>query len=124
MELGRPEILNRIGENIVVFDFIRPQVAKQILETQLTKITKNLVEEKGIELIISDKVKSVLMEKALANLENGGRGIGNIVESLLINPLARYMFDEQIKDNAKITLNDLDAENMPYALSCVHEVMA
>ena len=124
LELGRPEILNRIGENIVVFDFIRPQVAKQILETQLTKITKNLVEEKGIELIISDKVKSVLMEKALANLENGGRGIGNIVESLLINPLARYMFDEQIKDNAKITLNDLDAENMPYALSCVHEVMA
>ncbi|MFR6344514.1 MAG: hypothetical protein ACLUO4_06765 [Christensenellales bacterium] len=60
----------------------------------------------------------------MANLENGGRGIGNIVESLLINPLARYMFDEQIKDNAKITLNDLDAENMPYALSCVHEVMA
>lgn len=124
LELGRPEILNRIGENIVVFDFIRPQVAKQILETQLTKITKNLVEEKGIELIISDKVKSVLMEKALANLENGGRGIGNIVESLLINPLARYMFDEQIKDYAKITLNDLDAENMPYALSCVYEVMA
>lgn len=26
LELGRPEILNRIGENIVVFDYIRPEV--------------------------------------------------------------------------------------------------
>ncbi|MFR4009271.1 MAG: hypothetical protein ACLT0Y_08385 [Christensenellales bacterium] len=48
---------------------------------------------------------------------------GNIVESLLINPLARYMFDEHQRQ-CQITLNDLDAENMPYALSCVHEVMA
>ena len=94
LELGRPEILNRIGENIVVFDFIRPEVAKQILDAQVTKIVKNLATEKGIELVITEKAKSVLVTKALGNLGNGGRGIGNIVESLLINPLARYMFDE------------------------------
>lgn len=123
LELGRPEILNRIGENIVVFDFIRPEVAKQILDAQITKIIKNLATEKGIELIITDKAKSVLIAKALDNLGNGGRGIGNIVESLLINPLARYMFDEEIKGNVRITLNDIDAENMPYALSCEHEVI-
>ena len=123
LELGRPEILNRIGENIVVFDFIRPEVAKQILDAQITKIIKNLATEKGIELIITDKAKQVLIAKTLDNLGNGGRGIGNIVESLLINPLARYMFDEEIKGNARITLNDIDAENMPYALSCEHEVI-
>ena len=123
LELGRPEILNRIGENIVVFDFIRPEVAKQILDAQVTKIVKNLATEKGIELVITDKAKSVLVEKALSNLGNGGRGIGNIVESLLINPLARYLFDEEIKGNVRITINDIDAENMPYALSCVHEVI-
>lgn len=69
------------------------------------------------------RAKSVLVEKALSNLGNGGRGIGNIVESLLINPLARYLFDEEIKGNVRITINDIDAENMPYALSCVHEVI-
>lgn len=115
--------MNRIGENIVVFDFIRPEVAKQILDAQITKIIKNLATEKGIELIITDKAKSVLIAKTLDNLGNGGRGIGNIVESLLINPLARYMFDEEIKGNVRITLNDIDAENMPYALSCEHEVI-
>lgn len=122
LELGRPEILNRIGENIVVFDFIRPEVAKQILDAQLTKIVENLASEKAIELVITDKAKSVLVAKALENLGNGGRGIGNIVESLLINPLARYMFDEAIKSDVRITLNDIDAESMPYALSCKHEV--
>ena len=123
LELGRPEILNRIGENIVVFDFIRPEVAKQILDAQVTKIVKNLATEKGIELVITEQAKSVLVSKALNNLGNGGRGIVNIVESLLINPLARYMFDEELKSNVRITLNDIDAENMPYTLSCEHEVI-
>lgn len=36
LQLGRPEILNRIGENIVVFDFIREDVANEVLkETNL-----------------------------------------------------------------------------------------
>jgi ATP-dependent Clp protease ATP-binding subunit ClpA len=122
LELGRPEILNRIGENIVVFDFIRPDVARKILDAQVGKIIKNLATEKNIELIISDKAKAVLTEKALENLGNGGRGIGNIVESLLINPLSRYLFDEVIKGNTKITIKDMDAETMPYALQCTHEV--
>lgn len=121
LELGRPEILNRIGENIVVFDFIRPEVAKLILDAQVNKIIKNLMTEKTIELVLSEKAMSVLLSKALDNLANGGRGIGNIVESLLINPLARYMFDEEICEKAKITIEDIDAENMPYALSCTCE---
>lgn len=121
LELGRPEILNRIGENIVVFDFIRPDVAKLILNAQVNKIIKNLATEKNIELIISDEAIDTLTNKALSNLANGGRGIGNIVESLLINPLARYLFDEGIRDNARLTINAIDADNMPFAVSCTCE---
>lgn len=40
--LGRPEILNRLGDNIVVFDFIRSNVANEILSAQLNKINKNI----------------------------------------------------------------------------------
>lgn len=124
LELGRPEILNRIGENIVVFDFIRPEVAKQILDAQVSKIVKNLATEKGIELVITAQAMSVLVAKTLSNLNNGGRGIGNIVESLLIDPLARYLFDEEIRENVRITLTDIDAENMPYALACTYEAIS
>ncbi len=123
LELGRPEILNRIGENIVVFDFIRPEVAKLILQAQIEKISRNLSTEKRVELILSDTAMGKLESKALGNLANGGRGIGNIVESLLINPLSRYLFDEDISGNVKITIQDIDAENMPYALTCTYEAL-
>lgn len=33
--LNRPEILNRIGENIIVFDFIRPDVVEQIFQQMI-----------------------------------------------------------------------------------------
>jgi len=121
LELGRPEILNRIGENIVVFDFIRPEVAKEILKAQVNKIIKKLMTEKRIDLSLSDVAMGKLETRALGNLANGGRGIGNIVESLLINPFSRYLFDEDIQGNVKITIDDIDAENMPYALTCTYE---
>lgn len=118
LELGRPEILNRIGENIVVFDFIREEVAEIILDAQVGKIVRNLSSEKRIDLIISESARSTLLKKALGNLSNGARGIGNIVESLLINPLSRYLFDNAIKGDEKITINSIDAENMLYAIEC------
>ena len=108
LELGRPEILNRIGENIVVFDFIRPEVAEQILRAQIQKIAASLAAEKRIELIISEAAAAVLLDQSLGNLSNGGRGIGNIVESMLINPLSRYLFDEQITSDARIEIRNIE----------------
>ena len=78
LQLGRPEILNRIGENIVVFDFIREDVANDILKAQVNKIIRNLQSEKKITLSLSDAAMEVLRVKAVGNLDNGGRGIGNI----------------------------------------------
>ncbi len=116
LELGRPEILNRIGDNIVVFDFIRPETAKQILASQVERIARSLSSEKRIELLLSDEAWQTLETRALDNLENGGRGIGNIVESLLINPLARYLFDSGISGDSQITVEAIDAEHIPYSL--------
>lgn len=118
LELGRPEILNRIGENIVVFDFIRPEVAETILDAQIKKIVSNLSSEKRIKLTVSTEARATLLEKSLGNLSNGARGIGNIVESLLINPLSRYLFDNVIKGDDWITINAIDAKNVPFSLDC------
>lgn len=121
LQLGRPEILNRIGENIVVFDYIRPDVAKLILSSQVNKIVKNLAVEKHIDLAISDEAMNVLTEQALNNLVNGGRGIGNVVENLLINPLARYLFDNEIFGNASVTIDRIDTSANPPSLICTKE---
>ena len=121
LELGRPEILNRIGENIVVFDFIRPEVAKMILKSQVDKIIGNLSTEKAIQLTISDQSYNTLVDQALGNLANGGRGIGNVVENLLINPLARYLFDNEIFGNAAVTIEEIDLTVSPPELRCSKE---
>ena len=98
LELGRPEILNRIGDNFVVFDFIRQDVAKEIMDAQISKIIRNVKGQKHIDLEISDEAHAFLQEKAFGNLENGGRGIGNIMEKYFINPLARYIYDHHMNE--------------------------
>ncbi|MDR1796562.1 MAG: AAA family ATPase [Clostridiales Family XIII bacterium] len=118
LELGRPEILNRIGENIVVFDFIRPPVAETILDAQVERIIGFLASEKRIELSLSAAARKTLLDAALGNLDNGARGIGNIVESLLINPFSRYLFDNAIKTDEKIIIDQINAAEMPYTLEC------
>ena len=118
LQLGRPEILNRIGENIVVFDFIREETAESILRAQLNKIIANLRSEKNIDLTLSASAFETLKEKAIENLDNGGRGIGNIVESLFVNPLSRYMFDEQMLRDCEINVTAIHAETMPCTIDC------
>ena len=112
-ELGRPEILNRIGENIVVFDFIRPETAKLILDAQIEKIITNLWVEKNIRLVIEDSARETLLRKACSNLKNGGRGIGNVVEDALINPLSRFLFDHEILSEAEVVIEEIDATQSP-----------
>ena len=118
LELGRPEILNRIGENIVVFDFIREDVAELILDSQIDKIKCNLSAEKRIELSIEDKAHDQLLAAAIANLSNGGRGIGNIVESMLIDPLSRYIFDNKVFEDLRICIKQIQNNGALTSLIC------
>ena len=118
LQLGRPEILNRIGENIVVFDFIREDVASQILASQVEKIAANMHSQKKIVLTLSKEAMQTLLQSALGNLDNGGRGIGNIVESQLINPLARFLFDEDVGENSRVEILQIHSDSQPCSLTC------
>ena len=118
LELGRPEILNRIGENIVIFDFIRQEAGQAILRAQVDKLIRRLKEQKNLTLVIPDTSYQQLSDAALADLTNGGRGIGNQVEALLINPLSRYVFDSGIIETATVTVDAFETAAQPPALRC------
>ena len=118
LELGRPEILNRIGENIVVFDFIREEAAKAILSSQVNKIVRRMAEQKNIRITVSEGAYAELLAASTADLSNGGRGIGNQVESLLINPLSRWLFDNEVLADASVTIDHFDVTSRPPALTC------
>ncbi|HEV7311330.1 AAA family ATPase [Sphingopyxis sp.] len=90
--LNRPEILNRFGENIIVFDFIRPEVAAEIFEAMVDAVLSD-TKSAGYDVRMSEAVRGELRTLCIADLANGGRGIRNKIEAHLVNPLARALFD-------------------------------
>jgi energy-coupling factor transporter ATP-binding protein EcfA2 len=91
--LNRPEILNRIGDNVIVFDFIRPEIAVRIFDGQVDTVLRDVLSSQGIALSLGAEAREGLRQACLSDLSNGGRGIRNRVESNLVNPLARVLFD-------------------------------
>ncbi|KES18915.1 ClpB protein, partial [Gilliamella apicola SCGC AB-598-B02] len=81
----------RIGENIIVFDFIRPDVAEQIFQQMIDGVIEDL-QTQGVILSFTPDALESLKKIALADLSNGGRGIRNQIEAHLLNPLARELF--------------------------------
>ena len=80
--LGRAETLNRIGNNIIVFDYIRPESVPGILNKQIHSVMRAVQENARVhvELEPGSAAWELLVDRALDGLEFGGRGIGNIVK--------------------------------------------
>jgi ATP-dependent Clp protease ATP-binding subunit ClpA len=108
-ELGRPELLNRIGNNLVVFDFIRPEVVRNILNMRLERIREFLQEKNGWAVDFAPVVEELAMWAEQDAVEFGGRGIINRLETALLNPLARRLFDRATGDGQNIRVLSVHA---------------
>jgi len=107
MTLGRPEILNRFGDNFVVFDFIRPPVDEEIVDLLLKRLVDFTRENKQIELSIDPAVRDGLITLAREKLHHGGRGVRNALDSALVNSLNRILFDSNVTKNSKVKISAL-----------------
>ena len=116
-EIGRPELLNRFGDNIVVFDFIRADAARQIFDLQIANIARRLSAEQQITLRLTPDARAQLLATCTASLENGGRGIGNMLESALINPLGRALFDAELPPGSDVTVVEASKDGTDYTLT-------
>ena len=119
--LSRPELLNRIGDNIVVFNFITPDVAERIFDGMLKNVARKLHEEMKIALLIPPDVRSALLERCVRDLSNGGRGIGNQLESAFINPLSRALFEHDLEGKQRVTVSALTEEGKVITLRLLAE---
>jgi ATP-dependent Clp protease ATP-binding subunit ClpB len=94
-QLQRPELLSRIGDNIVVFDFISEAVGRELVRKYLAAVVRRVQTRHGITLQILPDVANTIEEKAVHNLAFGGRGVGSIVETLFVNPLTRALMSAE-----------------------------
>lgn len=109
--LNRPEILNRIGENIIVFDFIREDVAGEIFHQMVGNTLADLTAQ-ALHIELDAGSLQSLRDLCLHDLSNGGRGIRNQLEAHLLNPLARALFDQDAQPGEHFQISQLNAEGL------------
>jgi ATP-dependent Clp protease ATP-binding subunit ClpA len=109
--INRPELLNRMGENIIVFDFIRENIARDILDGMITDTLADLARA-DIAVTLEPQARQTLNELCLADLSNGGRGIRNRVEAHLVNPLARLLFESGAGAGSRLAISGVEADKV------------
>jgi len=99
-DLNRPELLNRIGDNIIVFDYIRKDIGEMIFDMIMQNHINAIQKQLGILLHVEEHVSQNLKELCIKDLNNGGRGIRNKIEYHFITPISRALFSlNPIKDD-------------------------
>jgi ATP-dependent Clp protease ATP-binding subunit ClpA len=93
--IGRAELLNRLGDNIVPFDLLRPEHVAAIGQKFLDQLRAGAEEKYGLTLEFLPSILEVLsdrMEKD-GNLLFGGRRVKTLLETLVERPLNRWVFE-------------------------------
>jgi energy-coupling factor transporter ATP-binding protein EcfA2 len=107
--IGRAELLNRLGDNIVVFDLLRPEFVARIGEKFLRQLRVSAQEKHQLKLKFQPSVLAVLAEQMQVgdNLLFGGRRIKTLLESLVERPLNRWIF-ENVADLSALRGRELE----------------
>jgi hypothetical protein len=90
-KINRPEILNRIGKNIVVFDFIRGETAHKIFDRMFANVKFRLEDNWNIKIDFDEPSLKSTRDLVCSDLSMGGRGIGSAMETIIMNPLSRAL---------------------------------
>jgi ATP-dependent Clp protease ATP-binding subunit ClpA len=92
--LGRPEILNRIGEdNILVFNFLNNDSVKdQIIQKQVQNLATYLSEKFHVAIKLTPVFCEVLKHHPNGFKRNGARGVRNLLRKLVLDKIAVDIF--------------------------------
>ena len=97
-ELGRPELLNRIGDNIIPFNFIKEtSILQQIIHAKLINLKEKLREKFNIVDLTFENDEIILFITEGHDQTTGGRGVLNLLSSKIIEPLSDFLFNEYEK---------------------------
>lgn len=108
--IGRAELLNRLGDNIIVFDVLRPEHVSAIALKFLNKLAANACEKYGLALSYAPSVLDYLstIMSSGDNLLYGGRRVKTTLETIVERPLNRYLFennpDSSLTENHRLEL--------------------
>lgn len=103
-ELGRPEVLNRVGEdNILVFNYLKDESAKQkIVSSSIERLDSYLRRDFGVGFRCTDSFRQILLSHPAGFKNNGARGVRNLLSKWVLNKVAEDLFLEGDNHRGKI----------------------
>jgi len=114
---GRPELLNRLGDNVVPFNFIAdPGVLINIARTKLRPLRERLREKYYIaDLVFDNEEKALGSIVQLVDRRMGGRGVLNQLNERLLTPLSQWLFENSRQRSrlANRTIRVLQVGSLP-----------
>ena len=95
-EMRRPELLNRIGDNIVAFNFVRDRsFLAEIMRSKLGPLHSQLKEKYGFRTIrIVDERNFLEIVARDIDPAMGGRGAITALTKWVIDPISKFLFAE------------------------------
>ncbi len=96
LELGRPELLGKLGKGIVAFDVLREASMDDIARKELDRSLASLRRDRTVEVDWPPVLHTIRTEMARAdNLALGGRAIGNLIRQLIEGGLTDWWLDRE-----------------------------
>jgi ATP-dependent Clp protease ATP-binding subunit ClpB len=104
----RPEFINRI-DDIVIFDRIKEEDMKHIVEVQLESMLAEIEKSKGIKLTFTSNAKEALAKEGYDEAF-GARPLKRVIQKRILDRLSRQIIDGDVTENSKVVV-DYDGEN-------------
>ena len=98
----RPEFLNRLSDEPIIFRHLEKKDLKQVIELEVTKIRDRLA-ERGYALELSNDAKEFLIKKG-TNLDFGARPLRRALENYVEDPLAEELLNGNFQGMNSITV--------------------
>ncbi|MBN1886064.1 MAG: AAA family ATPase, partial [Candidatus Krumholzibacteriota bacterium] len=106
-EFFRPEFLNRV-DGIVTFDFLTREETARIVDFQVAKINERLAEQRLV-LQLTPRALAEIAERGY-DPAFGARPLKRLLQSLVLDPLARLLIEEKIHEGDTVTADWKDGE--------------
>jgi ATP-dependent Clp protease ATP-binding subunit ClpA len=123
--LGRPEILNRIGEdNVLVFKMLNSGDAKsQIIAQLIENMRVALRERQPVDIHCTSAFKRLLAVHPSGFDRNGARGVRNLLNRYVLNRLASDLFLEPKQCRGRILRVDYEASDEDIDTKPFHAIL-
>ncbi|MEM1012894.1 MAG: ATP-dependent Clp protease ATP-binding subunit [Planctomycetota bacterium] len=107
----RPEFIGRL-DDVIVFRPLNKEHLTEIVELELAKVTKRLV-DRGIELELADDAKEFLIDKG-TSADFGARPLRRAIEQYIEDPLSEDILRGHYDDKSKVVISRAkDDEDKP-----------